>query len=572
MKGIARFPWPVLVLVPLLVVLSGCGPAGTAVPTTPPEDLATPEPTAPPTAVPEAPTAVPEPVVIRYGMTSEPDCFHPMACATLWVLGDLFWEGMTGFGPDCEVTPRLAESIEASDDGLTWTTHLRPGITYSDGTPFNAYTMEEYWNWMMTTEIQYWFPPLWMSTSWEAVDELTFSFTTSEPVATYGGYDSLWIWPLAPQIWGETTDETLWDVDMSHPVSTGPYVLTEWAKGDYLIFDANPDYYLGKPAIDRVIVQIFANWDAAINALLAGDIDVIPGYIPAVYYDQLDSNSDFTVEEKPPGRVLEMLFNMYDGGSRHPAIADRAVREAIDYAIDRQQIIDVALLGHGTLCPNAWYCGPYVEKWIDPSFTSTPFDPAKAEQILDDAGYLDTDGDGVRETPDGQPLELRLFFPVEWPEAEVSSRLVSEWLSQVGIVMDVEGQESATFEDLIYNQRDYDAAIRVWSEEIDPADYDFAYSCWSAEPGSGLNATGWCNEEIDELTHQQLTTMGDEARLEIVSAQDTILRSERPKIYLAGEMFIGAYNNTRFTVPDDVCPMLGMMIGWYGTLNTEPVE
>ena len=136
----------------------------------------------------------------------------------------------------------------------------------------------------------------------------------------------------------------------------------------------------------------------------------------------------------------------------------------------------------------------------------------------------------------------------------------------------VEAQESATIQDLIYYQRDYDMAIRVWSEEIDPADYDFAYSCWSAEPGSGLNATGWCNEEIDELTYLQMTTIGDENRQPIVFAQDEIFRRERPKIHLAGEMFIGAYNNTRFSVPDDVCPMLGMMIGWYGTLNTEPVE
>jgi peptide/nickel transport system substrate-binding protein len=263
---------------------------------------------------------------------------------------------------------------------------------------------------------------------------------------------------------------------------------------------------------------------------------------------------------------------MYEGGMRHPAIGDKAVREAIDYAIDKQQIVDVALLGHGSLCPNAWYCGPFVEKWIDPSFTVTPFDLDTANQILDQAGYLDSDGDGVRETSDGQPLEFRLFFATEFPEGELISRMLSDWMGQIGIAVAAEAQERATLNDFVYYQRDYDTVVRVWSEEVDPAIYDFAYSCWSAEPGTGLNPTGWCNEEVDELTYLQLTTLGDENRQPIVFAQDAILREERPKIYLAGLDYIGAYNHTRFEVPHDACSQLGMMLGWYGTFNTEPVE
>ena len=510
--------------------------------------------------------------MVRYGFLSEPDCFHPFACASLWVLGDLFWEGLTGFGPNCRPTPRLAESIELSEDGLTWTTHLHSGITNTDGTPFDAYTMAKYWDWVTSTEIGSWFAPTRLSASWEAKDELTFSFTTSEPVATYGGYDSLWVWPLAPHIWGETTDETLWDLDMSHPVSTGPYVLTEWSKGDYLIFDAYPDYYLGKPPIDRVVVQIFANWDAAVNALLAGEVEALPAQIPTTYYELLKDAPDITVVEQPPGRFMELLFNMYKEGVRHPAVGDRAVREAIDYAIDKQQLLDIALLGHGILCPNAWYCGPFVSKWIDPSFTVTPYDPDKANQLLDEAGYRDGDGDGVRETADGQPLEFRLYFSKDSPDSESSTQMLSAWLARIGIEAIVEAQENATLQEALHYKRDFDMVVRVWSEEIDPAVYDLAYSCWSSEPGSGLNPTGWCNEEIDELTAKQLTTIDEKERQAIVYAQDAIFRAERPRIILVGMNNIGAYNNTKVDAPDDACSMMGMLMGWYGTFNTTPVK
>jgi len=573
MERVFKISSSLLLIGSLILGIAGCAPTEVPEPTAVPEEPEVAQPTeVSSTAAAVEPTEAQEPVVIRYGITYEPDCFHPFACATVWVLGDLIWEGLTALGPNCEVTPRMAESIEVSDDGLTWYTHLRPGITYSDGEPFDAHTFEAYWDWLQTTEIKYWFMPPNLSVEWGAVDDLTFAFTTSDPVATYAGYDSLWLWPLAPHIWGETDDETLWDVDMSSPVATGPYVLTEWSKGDYLIFDANPDYYLGKPPIDRVVAQVFANWEAAVSALLGGDIDALPYRVPSGYYDQLDAAPDITVVEQPPGRVMELLFNMYEAGARHPAIADRLVREAIDYAIDKQQIIDVALNGHGILCPNAWYCGPMVEKWIDPSFTVTPYEPDQANQILDDAGYGDADGDGVRETADGAALEFRLFYSVDNSEAEVVSRMLKEWLAEVGIALEVEAQENATLQDMLHNQRDFDMVVRTWSEEVDPAIYDLALSCWSSEPGTGLNPTGFCNEEIDELTYAQLTTIDEDERIEIVYAQDAILRRERPKIYLAGQMLIGAYNHTRFNAPHDGCSQLGMLLGWYGTLNTTPVK
>lgn len=131
-------------------------------------------------------------------------------------------------------------------------------------------------------------------------------------------------------------------------------------------------------------------------------------FIPPETYDALVSDPNITVEEKEPfdGVLYWLVFNLYEGGLKHSAVDDPAVREAIDYAINKQQIVDVGLLGHGSLLPTGWIGKTDVE--LNPEIEITPYDPAMAIQILDEAGYLDTDGDGVRETPEGDPVALPL--------------------------------------------------------------------------------------------------------------------------------------------------------------------
>jgi len=553
-----------LVLVSALM-LSGCGAGATPTAEAPAPTLP-PEPTAVPTEAP------PEPVVLRVGTTLEPDTFHPFLTKVAWRHLELMYEAFVWYGPECEYTPRLAESLEVSEDGLTNTIHLRPGVTYSDGQVFDANVLKQSWDWLTSLEVGSWFPTATMLESYEAVDDLTFRFTTTAPSAAWPTYDAVWMWPFAPHIWGSLDDETLWTFDNNtNPIGTGPYTLTEWVLGDHLIFDARPDYYLGKPPVDRIVIQIYANWDAVVNAAIGGEIDITDSYVPGQYYDVLKGDPNLTLLELPPTRYYLLAFNVKEGGKKHPAIDDPKVREAIDYAIDRQQLVDVALMGHGITCSNQKGCGQIFEWAHDPSITVTPFDPGKSNAILDEAGYLDKDGDGVREMPDGEPLEFRLYFPADLVTAISMADYIKEWLSEAGIAVSVEAMERGTLETVSADEHDFDMMIRFDTTDPDPTSADFWLSCWSSEGGAG-NVSGYCNPEYDALIYKQLTALGKEERLVSIFEMQRILASDRPVITLVGENATQAYRNDRFVFPEDTCSFYAMGWGWPAILEVEPVK
>ena len=559
------------------LVLSACGPAPTEAPPAATEAIAEPtaepEEEAAPTEEPAA-SAEEEPVILRVGVLQDIDCWNPYACAGVWFWGHLVIEGFTDHGPastGCEARPRLADSWEVSDDGLTWTIKLHEGITFSDGTPVDAQTVVDFITWQWNDpEMQVWFAELVSMESIEALDDLTIQYTTYDPILNSPDYDWQWWYILDPEVWTQFSGEEIYMEEFFPPVGTGPYEVTEHQPGNYIIFDARDDYYRGKPPIDRVALQQYTNADALVSALLAGEIDLTTPWLPPEVYDTLASDPNITVERKPPGRWSELVFNMYPGGNKHPAVEDPALREAIDYAIDKEQLVEVALLGQGLTCPTNWGCGPNFEGEMNPDLVVTPFDLDTANQILDEAGYVDTDGDGIRETPDGEPLELRLYYQVETATDLTMAELMQATLRRAGIELLVEGQEWGTWMATVLDERDFDLAIDTETHDIDAASMDFWFSCWSADSGSAaLNYPGYCNEEMENLVYEYWYSTDLEARWEPMFQAQAILNQNRPIINLAGHNSIQAYRNDRFEFPMDTCDVDFGMFSSQGLLNAE---
>lgn len=558
-------------LLMLVLGLTACSPAATQEPEvateSPGEEMDEAEAsTEEPSVMTEEPEleAEKEPVILRVGGLDDIDCWNPHSCTSIWFYGHLVFEGFTDHGAaskGCEGVPRLADSWEVSDDGLTWTVNLHEGITFNDGTPVTAQTIVDFIDWWNSTDLIYHTAETLSMESYEAIDDLTLQYTTLDPIVNSPDYDFIWWYMGPPHIWGELDNDTLWGFESYPPVGTGPYVVTEHEPGSHVIFDAREDYYRGKPPIDRVVYQIYANNDALISALLAGEIDLTLPWMPPESYDQLSSASNVTVEEKHPGAWHELIFNMHPEGNKNPAIEDPKVREAVDYAIDKETLIDIALLGHGITCPTNWGCGPNYESELNPDLVVTPFDLAMANQILDEAGYMDTDGDGIRETPDGEPLAFRLTTQAEVPSQLVMADLIAESLSEIGIGVEVEVLELTTWYATILDERDFDMAIDTEPHDIDPASMDFWYSCWSADAGSGaLNFAGYCNEEMDELVYAFWYSDDLEGRWEPMFQAQEMLNQDRPIVILAGQNSLQAYRNDRFEFPMDTCDVgLGMM-------------
>lgn len=540
----------ILILV-LSALLLGCGTG------------ATDEEPAPPPAAEEQGDDEPEqaeeadsPVVLRVGGLQDVDCWNPFSCTAIYMWGDLLVEGLTIQGKaseGCDAEPALAESWTQSEDGYTWTITLHEGITFPDGTPVTAHTVKEFYDWWASIEdIAVFNMELLFLDTIEVVDELTFTYTTFEPFHNSPDYAFITMWIFPPEVWKDVDPGELFIVENNPPVGTGPYTLTEYVPGSHMIFDAREDYYRGKPLIDQIVYTIFTNPEAINNALLAGEIDLTLPFLTPESYNVLSQDSNITIEEKYPGDTYNLAFNMKEAGTTHPAIKDPVVREAIDYAIDKQQVVDVVFQGHALTCPTNFGCGPNQETMLNPALKITPFDPTVANQMLEEAGYQDTDGDGVRETADGQPLDFRLVYITDFPPAATMSDMIAGWLGEIGINVIIEAVDWGTWYYVVTDQRDFDMTIDIALGNIDPVAMDYWHSCWASDPG-GYSTTGYCNEDFDYMIFDYWVGTDPSARQEANYAAQQMLHDDRPFIIIAGPMQIQAYRNDRFVFPTDTC-------------------
>jgi peptide/nickel transport system substrate-binding protein len=546
-------------LVIFALFVTGCG--GTVTPaveeTEPPEEVA--GPTEEIEEIEEAePTIAPEePVVLRVGWLTPIDCWMQPGCASGWFTADLYNDPYFGKGDRCKAIPtRLLDSWEMSEDALTWTLTLHEGITFSNGEPLDAEGAAGFLEWYASIpSISYIYTSTAQLESVEVIDDLTFKMNTKVPVPFFADVEGITLYPLPPSVTDGLTEENVFDYENFPPIGTGPYVVTEWEPGSYVIFDARPDYHRAKPPIDRIVLQMYTNTDALVSAFLGGEIDMTAN-LTAEYIDTLKENPNAAIYEMPATTKYELEFNVDPAGTKHPAIEDPAVREAIDYAINRQQILDVALLGYGELCPTNWACPSVMPDQVNPALTVSPYDPEQAKSILAEAGYLDSDGDGILETPDGLPLEFALAYQLEKPVELTIADMITGYLSEIGIATEVEGLEAGVVNELL-NQRDYDMFIyAMYTDVFAPIQLNWTSSCVSIEWGSsGRNFPGYCNEEFDALVDAAFVTIDPEEYKEMIFEAQSIMYEDRPFIVLAAPIEVQAVRDDRFEFPDLTCPL-----------------
>jgi peptide/nickel transport system substrate-binding protein len=448
------------------------------------------------------------------------------------------------------------------------------GITLSDGTPVDAQYAADYMEYFAANpDLAPWFGTMLFLDSIEIVDDLTMNITTVEPLGrSFVANDGIFMALLPLSVWEGVTGAEAYMIEAYPPLGTGPYELSEYEQGNFAIFDARSEYHLGKPPIDRIVQVIYSNVEALVSALLSGEIDLSYGYMPAETYDTLVAASHLTVEERVATDSINLYFNLYPFGVSHPAVADQVVRDAIDLAIDRQKVLDVALLGHGSLCPTNWACLPNMADQINPDLTLSPYDPAQANQILDDAGYLDTDGDGIRETPDGLPLEFRLNFELEDPPQLTVVDMLSGDLGVIGIAVEPQALEHGEMAQGVLSERDFDLVLyNMYTDAFGPGGIDYTTSCWAADAGAnGRNYSGYCNPDFDNLVYESWYSLDDETFYGSLFAAQAIMNSEKPYVTIVGRNKIQAFNNEKFEFPFGTCHELeGGMFSWTGILDAE---
>jgi peptide/nickel transport system substrate-binding protein len=534
----------VLVSVILTVFVGGlvaCGPAETPAPAEPPSEEAVEEPEE--EAVEEPMEA--EPVILRVGATTIWDAINPATGWESYNLRYLFHDGLIEWAELGTFEPGLAESWTTSEDGLVWTFNIREGLTFHDGTPCTAEDVA----WSLNLLMEGMIGPLELYvTGFEeviALDATTVQITLSEPTALMITARLHYAWILPRSVWeGMTYDEIMEFEDPAAVIGTGPYKLTEYVEDEYMIIDANEDYYRGKPVIDRIIIQQYATEDAMVQALLAGEVDMIDG-VPYTAVQPLEDADNVEVVIMDSLGLDDLVINSHVNGTQPESLNDPAVRLAMDYAIDKQEIIDVGYAGFGEVAGSILV--PVMGEWVSPNIQPLPHDIDEANRILEDAGYLDSDGDGIREDADGNPMEYRLYSE-EFGTAARILEIISNNLLEIGISAPPTLMDGDSLYDLLEPDWDFDMILWGWGWDPDPDFAVFCFTCLSIE--DYLSDCGYCNEEYDDIYYEQGVTLDTEARKQLIWEAQEMLFEDRPYINLVYPKTIQAYRSDRFTFTD----------------------
>ena len=435
-------------------------------------------------------------------------------------IAGMIFNGLVKYDRDINVVGDLAESWDISKDGLAITFHLRKGVRWHDGHPFTA--EDVLYTYRVTvdpkTPTAYAGDFLKVKKA-EVLDPHTFRVTYDRPFAP-----ALMSWGSAvlPKHLLDGKDITRSPL-ARRPVGTGPYKFKEWVTGQKIVLTANPDYFEGRPYIDGYITRIIPDTATMFLELRANGIDRMN--LTPLQYSRQTENNLFRQNFKKY-RYLSFGYVYLGYNLRKPVFADRRVRQAIAYAVNKQEIIDGIMLG---LAKEA--TGPYKPgTWAYNSRVKTyPYDPQKARALLAEAGWQDANGDGILEK-NGEPFVFEIITNQGNEIRAKCAEIIQKRLAEVGISVKIRVLEWAAFVNDFIKKGRFDATILGWTVSMDPDIYDVWHS--SKTKPDELNFIAYKNAEVDELLEQGRSTFDQKQRKKCYDRIQEILAEDQPYLFL----------------------------------------
>lgn len=505
---------------------------------------------------------------VRIGWGGSPDSLNPGngVLAESYTLYPLMYDVPIDITSDGEYVPELATSWDVSDDGLTWTLDIVDGATFHDGEPLTAedvaYSIQLY----KDTE-DFPFLPSYAAyfETIEAPDANTVVLTTAEPLGNFEA-NMVFMYIVPKHIWENEDDPVAFDnLDM---IGSGPFKVAEYSQGEFVELETNTEYWQTPANIDGVIFQTIDNPDARATALTTGEVDAITEF-PATAVSTLQNAENVNVhiaDIGAGGAFRDVFFNIVsdedcpaeDGVcSGHPALKDVAVRQALATATDKEQIIDVATLG--TSSAGLSLVPPGLGDFYASDVQDYAYDVDAANALLDDAGYEDTDGDGVRECladQDCDDLTFRFNYADDIDTAPREAELLQGMWADIGVQIEIQGLDPDTLTSVCCPTFDYDVMLWGWGSDPDPAFLLGVALC--GEIDTGFSETGYCNPAFDDLYDQQGIETDPTARVEMIHEMQQILVEDVPYIIPYYQVSIQAWRTDTFTGWLDIDPTLGL--------------
>lgn len=497
---------------------------------------------------------------VRIGYGGAPADLNPGlgVLAEDYIIYNLIYDSLANIDLEGNFQPEVATDWTPSDDGLTWTLTIRDDVMFSDGTPLTSadvlYTLTLYRDTDAFPLLPTYLEPF---TTIEAPDATTVTMTSVSPVAAFE-YRLASMYILPRHIWEAQEDVTTFTND--EMIGSGPFTLTEYTQGEFVRLTSNPDYWNGAPKVDEVVFQTFDNADARVQALINGELDAITEF-PATAIATLQDSENVEVVDglEFGGRLADIFFNMVDPANcppdaglctGHPALRDLQVRRALAHAVDKQQLIDTLLLGLGapglSMVPvslGTWYAEELVAE-------DYAFDLELAAQTLEDAGYVDTDGDGVRECPTAEcgptgDLTFRMNYPTDNDEHPRVTDTLSGWWGDIGVAVQIQGLDPDALTAICCPSFDFDVMLWSWYSDLDPEGLLSVMLC--DQIPTGFSETGYCNPAYDELYAQQGVETDPAARRTMIVELQRMALEDVPYIIPWYYPKIQAYRTDTFT-------------------------
>lgn len=461
----------------------------------------------------------------------------------------------------------MAESWTISEDELTWTFKLQDGVTWHDGEPFTSEDVKFTYDLMMEQGLGYMYS-IYLTgiNSIECPDETTVVITTEEPKANMLMNTT----PIIPKhIWEAIPVEELEMYANDNPIGTGPYKFDSSTEGVIKLVK-NEAYFSTLPTVDEYIFVSYSNADTLAQSLMLGEIDAATNINPAQKKQLSEDENINIISGEIPG-FMQVGVNCWtdpaSGGN--PLLKDKAIRQAIEYAMDKQKLVSMAYGGEGELGTTLLNPGGFFH--YEPTGDELrSYNVEKANALLDAAGYKDSDGDGIRESKDGEKLEFSMITIADNSEEIKSGQMIASDCSKVGISIKTVTMDDGALQDNI-DAGTFDLFIWGWGGDLDPS---VILELLTTDMIGYSNEPHFSNARYDELYISQMTMMDEMERQAAIFEMQKIAYDEAPYIILLYDNNLQAIRSDRWTgfkkIPENGPFFFNLTFDNY--MNIKPIE
>jgi len=430
------------------------------------------------------------------------DTLNPLTSVNAWphrIFTEVY-STLCVFAPnETALLPDLAESWQIYYSNGTAIFHLNPNAKWSDGIQITSQDVN-YSYYLAKQPFSSISPDVAMITSISTPDNETIIFHFYGALFTVMAVTNVFIVPY--HIWSKIENVgTYFGYNSSAPfVGSGPFVISSYKPNQYITLSKNPYFFIPSrmPHVDTVIWEYFTTITSEVSALLSGEIDAMGPSIEPGEISMVKSDSNLITVQSPPDMYYYLGFNTNPRGQGPTSLWNVTVRQAIAYAINDSNLTASVLHDIGITVGTVF---PPGQPFADPSLAPYPYDPAKAEQMLNNSGYK-IGPDGIRYNPNGTPMAFTIDTLSNYPEMIDAANIIASYLRDIGIQVTVQAMDVGTLINTIWPN--YKFSLDIWDWPTDPASpYPLSvFLSWQVQ--SGVDDSGYYNTTYDHLYEQMM--------------------------------------------------------------------